>query len=140
MINIIATYKRYNLDGQWHSLLLQELMIQDHARQTRVCNMVSAVSLYGIEALQQKHHWHIVNRSGLLIVKNIYPDGSSSMNDDAVMRTILIQLRNLSIKFPNEIKFVVLTIPPLDFEVDGADTSTEKYTEKKSQEKPEKPE
>jgi uncharacterized protein YsxB (DUF464 family) len=108
MIKITTTYKRHRLDEQLGLLMLQELVIEDHARTTNVCNMVSAISLYGIKALKQKNHWSIFTRSGLLIVKNIYPDNSSSVNDHAVLRTITIQLNELAKKFPREIKMQMI--------------------------------
>jgi hypothetical protein len=44
----------------------------------------------------------------LLIVKNIYPDNSSSVNDHAVLRTIIIQLNELAKKYPKEIKIQMI--------------------------------
>jgi uncharacterized protein YsxB (DUF464 family) len=120
MIKITTTYKRHQLDERTNLLLLQELVIEDHARMSNVCNMVSAISLYGIKALQQKSQWTIITRKGLLIVKNIYADGSSSTNDGAVLRTIIIQLNELAKKFPKEIKLQLIVSPNnFDFNSDG---------------------
>jgi hypothetical protein len=56
----------------------------------------------------------------LLIVRNIYPDGSSSTNDGAVLRTIIIQLNELAKKFPKEIKLQMIVSPNnFDFNSDG---------------------
>jgi uncharacterized protein YsxB (DUF464 family) len=108
MIKITTTYKRHRFDEQLGVLMLRELVIEDHARASNVCNMVSAISLYGIKALRQKHHWSIFTRHGLLIVKNIYPDNSASVNDHAVLRTIIIQLNELAKKYPKEIKIQMI--------------------------------
>jgi uncharacterized protein YsxB (DUF464 family) len=112
MIEINVRYKRYRMDHEVNYLMLQELVIENHSRQTKVCNMVSAISLYGIKALKQKHHWNILTKFGLLYVRNIYPDGSSSTNDYEVMRTIVIQLNELAKQFPKEIKFRITIDPP----------------------------
>jgi uncharacterized protein YsxB (DUF464 family) len=111
MIKILATYKRHRIDLETNVLLMQELVVEDHAKMTKVCNMVSAVSLYGIKALRNLDHWSIIQKKGLLIVKNIYPDGSSSSNDSAVLRTIVIQLSELAKEFPKEIKLQVVVKP-----------------------------
>lgn len=111
MIKINATYKRHRIDENTNALLIQELVVEDHSKMTNVCNMVSAISLYGIKALRNMDHWTILQRTGLLYLRNIFPDGSSSTNDEIVLRTIVIQLNELSKQFPKEIKFNIIVHP-----------------------------
>jgi len=136
MIKIIATYKRYRIDSDNNVLLMQELVVEDHAKMTKVCNMVSAIALYGIKSLRNLDHWSIIQKKGLLIVKNIYPDGSSSSNDSAVLRTIVIQLTELAKEFPKEIK-LQLIVNPTHHSFDSDKSSNildeDEISEKKSQ-------
>jgi len=111
MIKINATYKRHRIDENTNALLIQELVVEDHSKMTNVCNMVSAISLYGIKALRNMDHWTILQRTGLLYLRNIFPDGSSSTNDEIVLRTIVIQLNELAKQFPKEIKFKLIVNP-----------------------------
>jgi uncharacterized protein YsxB (DUF464 family) len=107
MIEINIRFKKSNEDGEWFKLFPYEMHVVGHSRQTKVCNMVSAISLYGIKTLMDKQ-WFINNKSGYLYIthKTTFENNAKtcpSLHDQAVMKTIATQLILLSKEFKKEI-------------------------------------
>lgn len=117
MIKIKVNLKRYitNDQKQISELLIDGLSIKGHSRNRSVCNMASAISLYGIGALIREQDWKVVQDKGLLEVSRA-THGVPDHQDANTMRTIIFQLLGLSKQFPKDIEFAYL-IP----EVDGND-------------------
>lgn len=115
-IIIHANYGRYPVGTdlpQLHRLYVNELIVKHHSKNKVVCNIVSAITLFGYEAIHHKDDWVMKTDSGLFTLWLKQPARIGLPDDMAVIKTIYKQLLGMSHKFPKDIQ-VFVSIPSLD--------------------------
>jgi hypothetical protein len=112
MIKITAYMKKFNTDDTtWQSLRVFALYVDGHAKSKHLCNIASAITLYGKEAIRFKQDFEIQEQKGEVSIR--LQDDAKPTNDLETLRVITYQLLLFAQQHPKEVSFQY-AIPDID--------------------------
>jgi hypothetical protein len=112
MIKITAYMKRFKTDDPtWSSLRVFALYVDGHAKSKHLCNIASAITLYGKEALRFKQDFVMEEEKGRVSIR--LKDNITKTDDLETLRVITYQLLLFAQQHPKEVSFQY-AIPDID--------------------------
>jgi hypothetical protein len=104
MIKITAYMKRFKTDDPtWSSLRVFALYVDGHAKSKHLCNIASAITLYGKEAIRFKQDFEIQEQKGEVSIR--LHDDATPTDDLETLRVITYQLLLFAQQHPKEVSF-----------------------------------
>jgi hypothetical protein len=112
MIKITAYMKKFNTeDTTWQSLRVFALYVDGHAKSKHLCNIASAITLYGKEALRFKQDFVMEEEKGRVSIR--LKEDITKTDDLETLRVITYQLLLFAQQHPKEVSFQY-AIPDID--------------------------
>ena len=112
MIKITAYMKKFNTeDTTWQSLRVFALYVDGHAKSKHLCNIASAITLYGKEALRFKQDFVMEEEKGRVSIR--LKEEIKKTDDLETLRVITYQLLLFAQQHPKEVSFQY-AIPDID--------------------------